>query len=324
MRPVPRRCIGGNFAGGDRSYDEAMRIEQLQYLEAAIRTGSFRQAAKELGVAQPTITTQVQRLEEDLGVVLVLRSAQGVRATDAAERVLPHVMSAIRANHALRQEASSIDGLKTGSIRLATVTSASQTLLPKVVKRLHTEHPNIRFEVTEGGSEMVHQGVTNGEFDAGILIRTKHEVPDTSHLTFIDILEGRGVLAIPESHPLAQQDVVEPKDLTGQPLIFHRDGALLRIMLDRFIDGVETRAVYFTDNSSTAQSLVREGVGISIANTLAPLTTGGEGIVLSPLRRPWAEICLSGVVRRDEMRGAVVQTFLGLLRQEAATYPTRM
>lgn len=50
-----------------------MRFEQLRYLEAALRTGSFRQAAKELDISQPTITNQVQRLEEDLGVVLVVR-----------------------------------------------------------------------------------------------------------------------------------------------------------------------------------------------------------------------------------------------------------
>ena len=81
-----------------------MRFEQLRYLEAALRTGSFRQAAKELGVPQPTITNQIQRLEEDLGVVLVLRTAQGVRPTYAAERILPHAEAAIQAENLLRQE----------------------------------------------------------------------------------------------------------------------------------------------------------------------------------------------------------------------------
>ncbi|MBO1267737.1 helix-turn-helix domain-containing protein [Arthrobacter cavernae] len=61
-----------------------MRFAQLRYLEAALRTGSFRQAAKELDISQPTITNQVQRLEEDLGVILVTRGAKGVRPTYAA------------------------------------------------------------------------------------------------------------------------------------------------------------------------------------------------------------------------------------------------
>ena len=104
-----------------------MRFEQFQYLEAALRTRSFRQAAKELGVSQPTITNQVQRLEEDLGVLLVMRASHGVSPTYAAERILPHAVVAIRAEHALRQEVSAIDSLKIGHVRVASVATGSQT-----------------------------------------------------------------------------------------------------------------------------------------------------------------------------------------------------
>ncbi|MDQ4117114.1 MAG: LysR family transcriptional regulator, partial [Actinomycetota bacterium] len=61
-----------------------MRFEQLRYLEAALRHGSVRRAAAELGVTQPSISAQIQRLEEDLGVVLVIRGSRGVRPTGAA------------------------------------------------------------------------------------------------------------------------------------------------------------------------------------------------------------------------------------------------
>ena len=73
-----------------------MRFVQVRSLEAALRTGSFRQAAMELNTTQPTITNQVQRLEEDLGVVLVIRDAKGVLPTYAAEAILPHVVAAVR------------------------------------------------------------------------------------------------------------------------------------------------------------------------------------------------------------------------------------
>src|SRR5690606_37820132 len=91
--------------------------------------------------------------------------------TFAAERILPHVFAALNAEHALREEASAINGLKAGHIRLAAVTAASQALLPRVVQRLQAEHPNIQFEVTEGGSEMVREGVAAGRFDGGLLTR---------------------------------------------------------------------------------------------------------------------------------------------------------
>lgn len=295
-----------------------MKFDQLRYLEAALRTGAFRQAAKELGVAQPTIMNQVQRLEEELGVVLFVRSTHGVRPTEAAHMMLPHVTVALHAERVLREKASSIESLKIGSIRLATVSSASQKILPGVVKRLHLEHPNIRFEVTEGGSEMVIRGVVTGHFDAGLLVRSSEENPDPDHLDCMDILSGRLVLAIPEDHPIASMDVIEASDLSGQSIIHYSRGSVLRPLFDRFLQGVDTRTVYLADSAETAQAMVRAGVGISIANSLSPSTVSGAGVVISPLRGEWAQTRMAAVVRKGEMRGPVVQTLIDLVRQEAA------
>jgi LysR family hydrogen peroxide-inducible transcriptional activator len=294
-----------------------VRIEQLSYLEAALRTGSFRQAAKELGVSQPTITTQVQRLEEDLGVVLVLRDARGVRPTYAAERVLPHALVAIRAEHAMRQEASSLDALRLGNLRLAVVPTASMTLLPSVVRRLTTEHPSIRLDVTEGGSEMVRRSVLAGHFDAGVLTRLGDDEKD-SELHYIDLMNGRLVFCVPEDHPLASTDDFSVADLEGEPLIFYSRGSLLRRAFERVVENIEARVVYTTDGSEAARQMVRAGVGISLGNTLSPFTVSGDGVVLIPLREDWATATLSAVVRLGEVRPAVVQTFLNLLREAAS------
>lgn len=302
-----------------------MRFEQLRYLEAALRTGSFRQAAKELGVSQPTITNQIQRLEEDLGVVLVLRGAQGVRPTFAAERILPHAVAAIRAEHLLRQEASALEGLRVGSVRLATVSTGSLVILPDLVKRLHAEYPNIRFEVTEGGSEMVRHGVATGHFDIGIV--TRLGLPDTEHeaehLHHVDLRSGRLVLSVPEDHPLAHSETLDVSALAGEPLIIFKKGSILRTALEKLIEGVEARVVYSTDSAETAQQMVRTGVGICIANTLAPSTVSGNGVALVPINEPWARTLLSAIVRKDELRGPVVQTMLRLIRRDADTLPAR-
>lgn len=296
-----------------------MRFEQLRYLEAALRTGSFRQAAKELGVSQPTITNQVQRLEEDLGVVLVMRGAQGVKPTYAAERILPHAQAAISAERKLREEASAIDGLKIGSIRLATVSVGAMVLLPEVVRRLHQEYPNIRFEVTEGGSEMVRQGILAGHCEVGMLTRlgSPEDDPDTDTLHFIDLLSGRLVLCVPETHPIADQEALDVSALAGEPLIFFRKGSILREAFERLVHGIDARVVYTTDGAETAMRMVRAGVGIAIANTLTPTTVSGDGVVLVPVNEPWARTTLSAVVRAGELRGPVVASLLQLLREDA-------
>jgi LysR family hydrogen peroxide-inducible transcriptional activator len=295
-----------------------MRFEQLKYLETALRTGSFRQAAKELAIAQPTISTQVQRLEEDLGVVLLQRSAHGVRGTYAAERILPHVFAALNAEHALREEASAINGLTAGYIRLAAVTAASQALLPSVVQRLQADHPNIRFQVTEGGSEMVREGVAAGRFDGGLLVRFKTPPPQPGDLRYIDLLEGRLVLAIPENHPLASKPFISGPDLAHQPVIVFTIGSVLREAFEILTEGVDVKPVYYTENAETAQRMVRAGVGIAIGNTLAPSTISGDGVVLAPLTGEWTETRLSVVLRPDEQLSPAMQTFLHIVREERA------
>lgn len=293
-----------------------MRFEQLQYLEAAVRTGSFRQAAAELGVAQPTISTQVQRLEEDLGVVLLVRGGRGVKPTYAAERILVHAMAAIRAHHMMRQEASAIGGLKEGRIRLAVVSAAAQTILPSVVRRLQSENPNIHFQVTELGSGDVRSGVASGRFDAGVLTRMKGSA-DNDDLRYIDIAEGQLVLSVPESHPLANRSHISGKDLAGERVIIISVRSLLQQAFDQLTEGVDINPVFYTDNAETAQRMVRAGVGIVIAHTLHASTRSGNGVVLVPLRGDIAETRLSAVLRSDEQPTPATRTFLQLLREES-------
>ncbi len=300
-----------------------MRFEQLRYLEAALRTGSFRQAAKELDISQPTITNQVQRLEEDLGVVLVIRGAKGVRPTYAAERILPHVVAAVQAERLLREEASAIGGLKLGNVRLGTVPAGSQTILPGVVKRLLNDYPNVRFEVEEGPSKMVSRGVVSGHFDVGLVTRLPgiDLIPaERDLLHFVDLIPGRIVLAVPEGHRLAGKDDFEPADLEGEALIFPAETSILRTAFEQLLEGIEAKVVYATNNAEASQAMVRAGVGICMANTLTGSTISGNGVALVPLPFDWAHASISAIVRRDESRTSAVQAFLGLLRESVKTY----
>lgn len=300
-----------------------MRFAQLRYLEAALRTGSFRQAAKELDISQPTITNQVQRLEEDLGVILVTRGAKGVKPTYAAERILPHVIAAVQAERMLREEASAISGLKLGTVRLGTVPAASQTILPRVVQRLLSEFPNVRFDVEEGPSRMVARGVVSGQFDVGLVTRLPGidaTQADNTLLHHIDLLAGRLVLSVPEGHPLAEKDEFDPADLEGESLIFPAESSILGAAWEKLLEGVEARIVYKTPNAEASQSLVRAGVGICMANTLLDSTVSGNGVSLVPLPYSWAHAKVSAVVRKDEARSSAVQALIRLLRESSKNY----
>lgn len=245
-----------------------------------------------------------------------------MRPTYAAERILPHVVAAVQAERMLREEASAIGGLKLGTVRLGTVPAGSQTILPRTVKRLLTEFPNVRFEVDEGPSKLVVRGVLSGHFDVGLVTRLpgiELTPGEDALLHHIDLTTGRLVLAVPEDHWLAGKDDFEPADLEGEALIFPAESSILRVAFERMLEGIESRVVYTTPNAEAAQAMVRAGVGICMANTLLDSTISGNGVALVPLPFEWAHARTSAIVRKDEARSSAVQAFLRLLREVAKT-----
>lgn len=296
-----------------------MRIEQLRYADTAIRLGSLRKAAQELGITQPSLSQQIQRLEEELGIVLLIRRPNGVRPTDAATAVLPHMRVALRAEESLRQEASAISELREGRVRLGSIATASRTLLPAVVRRFQREHPSIRFQVTEDGSEVIRDRVLDGEMDAGIVSRMFDDEASMSQLAVEDLADGRIVVCVPAGHRLWDRPAVGAEDLCGEPLIaFHR-GYLLRTAYERLARITDVHAVYYTDSSETARRMVTAGVGIALISRLG--TTDDAAVRAGRIRfialqERWAESRMSWVRRIDEQPPPAVRALLRILRAE--------
>lgn len=293
-----------------------MRFEQLHYLDTALRLGSVRRAASELGITQPSLSAQIQRLEEDLGVVLLVRGPRGVRATDAAQAVLPHVRAALRAENALRQEASAITGLRAGRVRLGSISAASHRVLPGIVQRFQRELPNIHFQVTEAGSAAIRNAVAAGDFDIGILSRFLHGPAGDDHLRYVDLAQGRIVLCLPPGHPLTQRDPIRSHDLDGATMVAFHKGYLLREAFDALTQIHDVHPVYYTDSAETAHRMVAAGVGLSLASTLAPTTLMSDNVRFVNIDEPWAETRMSVVLRADEQPPPAVRALLQILRTE--------
>lgn len=300
-----------------------MRFEQLHYLDVALREGSLRAAAVELGISQPSLSAQIQRLEEDIGVVLLVRTSHGVRPTDAALAILPYLRAALRAENALRQEASAITGLRSGRVRLGTISAASNGILPSVVQRFQREHPNIHFQVTEAGSTAIRERIGGGDFDIAIISRYRDDPLDDNRLRYVDLAEGRIVLAVPEGHPLAERESVRGPDLAGASLVAFHEGYLLRDALELMIAGIDVHIVYYTDSAETAHNMVAAGVGLTLASTLATHVQSHRSIRRVRIDEPWAETRMSVVLRSDEQPPPAVRSFLRMLREKAADVGTR-
>lgn len=297
-----------------------MRVDQLRYAATVLTSRSMRQAAQELGITQPSLSQQIQRLEEDLGVVLFVRGATGVSPTSAAAFLEPHIRAILRAERTMRQAASSISAAHVGNLRIGAVPTACRTLLPKAVHQFRRDHPNIDFEVTELGSHQVWEGVVNADFDLGLVSRVASDAP-LGAVTTVDLLPSKVVICVPTDHPLADAQVITPDELVGEPLIVFQRGFLLRRIFDELNADGRLTAIFHTSSNDTARALVAAGVGLAVLPEIGipdiDVASGKYRIV--PLDAPVSATVTGAIRRVDEYPSPPALGFLNILRSLSVT-----
>lgn len=245
-----------------------MRFEQLRYLESVARLRSFHAAAAELNVSQPTLSEQIRRLEEDLGVVLLFRGRGGTRLTSSGLSLLPHIHSTMASVESLRQAAGSLQGVRKGRIRLGAVSLASRLLLPKVVVAFRQSYPGVALQVTEKGSLEVEHGISEGIYDLGILSRRLDSKTSPDH-EFEPLLNTRLAVCLPQAHRLAKKSVLSKGDVLEEPLVMYGTGFLMHEATVSLIGRSPDNIVHYTNNTETAIRMVKAGVGIAIISLLS-------------------------------------------------------
>ena len=294
-----------------------MRFTQLLYLESAMRLGSLRRAAKDLGVAQPTLSEQIRRLEEELDLSLLIRNHQGIEPTAAAEALRPFLLDALRAEQVIRREAQDLKSVRSGTVRIGAVSLFTITTLPNVIAEFQKRYPDINVEIRELGSGDIRRKVKSRDLDLGLILRS----PDASNLLetlrYIDIASGPLQVCLHPDHPLATKETVPMEELSGRQMIAHHPDTFLRELFDTFQEEYELRTLYSTDTGQSAHRLIANSVGMALS-TGADLAQLGasEMVVFRPLSDPATQIVLSAVLRSGEQYSAATGIFLSALKEQ--------
>ncbi len=146
-------------------------LQQLAYFLAVADVGSFTRAAESLGVAQPTLSRQLRALEDELGAPLVDRGGRdGPTLTAAGEAVLPLARRMLADADGARRTVAEIVGLRRGRVRIGATPSLCIGVLADVLRVFHEQHPDVRLELTESGSQPLVAGLVRGELDIALVI----------------------------------------------------------------------------------------------------------------------------------------------------------
>jgi DNA-binding transcriptional LysR family regulator len=201
-----------------------MQTHQLRYFVAVAEQRHFTHAARDLGVAQPSVSKQIRKLEEELGAPLFHRMKGNVALTPAGEALLPWARRALGDLDAAASEVRELTELRRGRLALGATPSLSTSLLPRALARFHETYPGVELVASEAGSRDLVSALEQGALDlALVILPLRHEVLETTPLFREEL-----VVAVPPEHPLASRRTVAIADLRGVPMVMFREGYDLR------------------------------------------------------------------------------------------------
>lgn len=248
-----------------------MRLAYLRTFVEVVQRGSFSAAAKALGISQPAVSQQMQRLEEELGSELLLRDGRGlVGLTASGEVVLGFARSMLAANDALRAELRRLQEEIAGTLRLAASTTPGEYLVPQLLAAFRDQHPSVEAQVTVSDTADVVKRVLSGGCDLGF-IGAPVEQPG---LVLERLAADEIVLAVHPEHPFAKRERVTWEEVLAQPLIMREEGSGTRRTVEQALaaQGKELprESVALTLGSTQAVvQAIRDGLGIGFVSAFA-------------------------------------------------------
>ena len=288
-----------------------MNLRDLRYLVALSEHRHFGRAAAATFVSQPTLSTQIKKLEEELGVALVERTPRKVLLTEAGKEIAARVRDVLNEIEQIRAIARRTKDPESGTLRLGIFPTLAPYLLPHVVPCLHTRFPRLELLLVEEKTEVLLKQLREGRLDAAILALPVHD--DQLHTE--PLFEEPFLLAVPEGHDLTRRRHLHLDDLAEQSLLLLDDGHCLR---DQALEvcqlaGASEKAGFRATSLETLRQMVAANVGITLLPILAvqPPVPPTRHVRLLPFRGS-APSRRVGLVWR---RSSAMATFLTRLAQ---------
>ena len=245
---------------------ESMLLAHLESFVEVARSGNVSRAAQSLFLTQPAITARLKSLESDLGVELFVRSARGMKLTDAGRAFLPYAQRTLALVSEGRQVIADLREGATGELVIGAAPAVSTYLLPTILKTFRATHPNVRLGVRTGHTEEVLDMVLRQEVNIGIGRPVRHP-----EVELIPVFEDELLLVVSRRHPFAARTRVRMDELASDRLIlFDRASSYHELTSALFREaGVVPASVLELDNVEAAKKMVQQGLGVALLPRMA-------------------------------------------------------
>ena len=250
-----------------------MEMHQLRYFVAVARSGNFSRAAEQCHVSQPSLSQQIQKLENELGERLFDRMKREAKLTAHGEAFLPRAVKILEEVDAAKREANDAKQLLQGTLTVGVLPTIAPYLLPRVLATFARRYPGVGIVVQEDTTERLLKLALAYEIDLAL---ASEPIRD-QRLAVRELFSEELLLALPPGHPLARSRAVKQSDLGGECLIVMKEGHCLGDQVLGFCDrrDVKPQISFRSAQLETVQALVCAGLGISLIPAMAARSKRG-------------------------------------------------
>jgi LysR family hydrogen peroxide-inducible transcriptional activator len=264
-----------------------MEMHQLRYMVAVARAGNFSRAAEQCHVAQPSLSQQIQKLENELGERLFDRMKRQAKLTPHGEAFLRHALHILEEADLAKREAGEAKNLLRGTVAVGVLPTIAPYLLPVAMAAFTGKYPGVEIIVQEDTTARLLRHILAYEIDFAL---ASHPIRD-ERLEVRELFAEELLLALPPGHSLTRKRSVLVADLEGERLIVMKEGHCLGDQVLGFCDrrDAKPKISFRSAQLETVQALVHAGLGISLIPAMAAQRNRGDLPEYRSLRSPRPE-----------------------------------
>ncbi len=294
-----------------------IKLKDLRYLVAVADTRHFGRAAEKCFVSQPTLSAQLKKLEDYLGVQLVERQPKNVTLTEAGEQIVARARRILEASEEVVTLARAHRDPLAGRLRVGLLPTIGPYLLPRVSQPIRKSLPRVELRLYEYQTTQILEKVEAGDIDLGILA-----LPiDGEGLETKELYVEPFVMAVPDQHRLAKRDSVRIEELNGETLLLLEDGHCLRAQALEVCSRVDLheKQDFRATSLETLRQMVATGAGVTLLPELASRGAYGNarGVTIRPFTRPVPVRHVGGVWRKTSARRAAIEAMCKIIAENA-------
>lgn len=242
-----------------------MTLQQLLYIVETSNEGSFYKAAAKCFVTQPTLSIQVKKLEDEIGIVIFKRNSKPLKITEQGQLIISKARAILDDMNTLENFAKKEHLSIEGDYKIGIIPTLASNILPIFIKNFNKSYPNTKFTIQEMQTKNLVKSLLSEEIDIGILVTPLNE----KTIREIPLFNERFLVYTSKSHQLYSANKIKLKDLTENGLLLLEEGHSFRDQTLELCKLSKIKESKITYQGSSIETLMRI-VDLNYAYTLVP------------------------------------------------------